>query len=143
MKVLLFLFTALFVGSCTVKSVRVEREPLTRKEIVYYAPVKGAIREEGRGYFITARCGSFFRAVEGGKVAYSGKDLDNYGWIIIIEQEDGNVGVYGKVGRPWVNQGERVKRRQVLGKVGKSKGKCGIYFEVRNDAGQPVSITLR
>ena len=143
MRSLLVIISASLLLSCTVKTVKVEREPLTKREIVYYAPVKGAVQEEGRGYFINARCGAFFRAVEGGKVAYSGKDLDNYGWIIIVEQEDGNVGVYGKVGKPWVNQGEKVKRRQVLGKVGRSKGKCGIYFEVRNSQGKPVNITLR
>ena len=141
--VALALSLILLILSCSGPVVRIERESIKKRELFYHVPVKGRVQEKGRGYFIYTRCGSFFRAVEGGKVAYSGKDLDNYGWIIIIEQEDGNVGVYGKVGKPWVNQGERVKRRQVLGKVGRSKGKCGIYFEVRNSEGAPLKVVLQ
>lgn len=133
----------LLILSCSGPAVRVEYESIKKRELLYHLPVKGRVQEKARGYFISTRCGAFFRAVEGGKVAYSGKDLGNYGWIIIIEQEDGNVGVYGKVGKPWVNQGEKVKRRQVLGKVGRSKGKCGIYFEVRNSEGTPLKVVLQ
>jgi septal ring factor EnvC (AmiA/AmiB activator) len=142
MRFLLLALAFLVSWSCGYRTAKVVKEA-PKRELVYYAPVKGVIKEQERGFFIQTRCGEFFRSVEAGKVVYSGRDVDNYGWVIIIEQKDGNVGVYGRVGKPWVNQGERVKVRQVIGKVGKFKGICGLYFEVRDKTGKPLRPLLR
>ncbi|GEM_PF-2336605 len=142
MKIAIFISCMVLVGGCAYQQAKVVTEKPLQKP-VYYAPVKGNLKEDERGFYIQTRCGEFFRSVEEGKVAYSGKDVNNYGWVIIVEQMDGYVAVYGKVGKPWVNQGEKVRARQVLGKVGKSKGNCGIHFELRDSSGKPVKPLLR
>ena len=126
MRSLLFL-TVLAVLSCAPK---VEEKVLL--------PVEGNVFGEGRGVFIHSSCKDYARAVKSGRVIYAGRDVRNYGWVIILEHRDGSVSVYGRVGRPWVRTGERVKRRQVLGKVGFYRGRCGVYYELRDRHGIPV-----
>ena len=134
----LVLAVLLLLFSC---AQRVER--VSEERPAYYPPAKGIVKESGRGFFIRTSCGDYVRAVEEGRVVYSGKDLGNYGWVVIVEQKDGLVSVYGKMERPWVRTGERVKVRQVIGKVGKDKGVCGLYYELRDRKGDPVRPHVR
>ncbi len=135
----LLLAVILFLSSCAQK---VDRHAETKGPI-YYPPVKGSVENMGRGLFIKSRCGDYVRAVETGRVVYSGRDLENYGWVVIIEQKDGYISVYGKMGKPWVKTGEKVKVRQVIGKVGRRRGICGLYYELRRKDGQPVKPSIR
>ncbi|MDQ7039007.1 MAG: M23 family metallopeptidase [Aquificota bacterium] len=136
--VLLVLF---LISSCVYMPAEVE----VKREAppAYYPPVKGEKIRMGRGVFIRTRCGAFFRSVGEGKVIYAGRDVGNFGWVVMVRQTDGFVAVYGKTGKPWVRTGERVKARQVLGRVGKGRKGCGIYFELRNRRGDPVNPVLR
>ncbi|WP_457600720.1 murein hydrolase activator EnvC family protein [Hydrogenivirga sp.] len=138
-----FLVLSFFIllASCAPKRSVVEKPKVVKP--VYHLPVKGAVYKSGRGVFIKTRCSGFVRAVQSGKVAYSGRDLGNYGWVVIVEQEDGFVSVYGKLGKPWVKSGERVRNRQVIGRVGRVKDACGVYYELRNSTGEPVQPVLR
>jgi murein DD-endopeptidase MepM/ murein hydrolase activator NlpD len=138
----LTLLSALLLVSCSYTPVKVEVRKGPQVP-VYYAPVKGERLKEGRGLFIRSRCGAFFRSVGDGRVIYVGKDVENFGWVLLIEHTDGFVSVYGKVKRPWVRTGERVKARQVLGKVGRTRRGCGLYFELRNRRGDPIRPVLR
>ncbi|MFN3813531.1 MAG: peptidoglycan DD-metalloendopeptidase family protein [Aquificaceae bacterium] len=110
-------------------------EPLSVKP-----PVKGRPIKLRRGYFIETSCDDFFRSINQGKVLYSGDDIKSYSWLVIIEQVDGYVAVYGKANRIFVKKGERVKKEQVLGKVGREGERCGIFFDIRNKDGMPVSF---
>jgi len=130
----------LLLLSCAPKK-RVEK-PVPAKP-VYYMPVRGEPVLSGRGLFIKAKCGEYVRAVEAGRVVYAGKDIGSYGWIIIVHQEDGYASVYGRLSKRWVRPGERVKGRQIIGEVGRAKGSCGVYYELRNSAGDPVPPVLR
>lgn len=103
-------------------------------------PVKGVPVRSYRGYFIKSSCDEFFRAVERGKVLYAGNDLKSYGWVVIVEQEDGYITVYTKAERVFVKKGEIVKKGQVLGKVGKQGQECGIGFELRLKDGSPINF---
>jgi septal ring factor EnvC (AmiA/AmiB activator) len=105
-------------------------------------PVKGVPIRSHRGYFIKSSCGEFFRAVKRGKVLYAGNDLKSYGWVVIVEQEDGYITVYTRAERVFVKKGESVKKGQVLGKVGKQGQDCGIGFELRLKDGSPVNFEL-
>ncbi len=140
MRVLLFALI-LLLASCAHRPVKVEKRNAVIP--VYYTPLKGSMRKTERGVFIRGRCSDFVRAVESGKVVYSGRDINSYGWVVIVEQEDGFVSVYGKLSKPWVRRGERVRRRQVIGKVGRLKNACGVYYELRNSYGEPVLPVLR
>ena len=112
------------------------------KTPTYLTPLKGKPVKEGRGYFIRSSCNKFFRAVEAGKAIYVGKDLKAYGWTVIVKQRDGYLGVYTRTGELFVKEGEKIRRRQLLGKVGKRKGICGIYFELRDRRGKPIRVVL-
>jgi murein DD-endopeptidase MepM/ murein hydrolase activator NlpD len=105
-------------------------------------PVKGVPIKSHRGYFIKSSCDEFFRAVERGKVLYAGNDLKSYGWVVIVEQENGYITVYTKAERVFVKKGESVKKGQVLGKVGKQGQDCGIGFELRLKDGSPINFEL-
>lgn len=135
---LFILLALLLLASCAPKMVKVE-VPTP----VYYKPVIGEVVKERRGVFIRSRCGEFVRAVEAGDVIYAGKDLENYGWIVIIRQEDGFVSVYGKLDKPWVRMGERVKSRQVIGRVARGRNGCGLFYELRDSRGEPVEVRMR
>ena len=137
-----FVLLGLLVSSCAYMPAKVEVEK--KPEVpVYLAPVSGERLKQGRGVFIKTRCDEFFRSVGEGKVVYVGKDVENFGWVLMVRQTDGFVAVYGKVKDPWVRMGERVRTRQVLGRVGKTRRGCGLYFELRNLRGDPVRPVLR
>ncbi len=120
---------------------KVQKRPKGRVP-TYLAPLKGKPVKEGRGYFIRSSCNKFFRAVEAGKAIYVGKDLKAYGWTVIVRQRDGYLGVYTRTGELFVKEGEKIRKRQLLGKVGKRKGVCGIYFELRDGRGRPIRVVL-
>jgi len=105
-------------------------------------PVKGVPIRTQRGYFIKSSCDEFFRAVERGRVFYAGDDLKGYGWMVMVEQEDGYITVYTGAERVFVKKGESVKKAQVLGKVGKQGQDCGIGFELRLKDGSPINFEL-
>ncbi len=83
------------------------------------------------------------RSVEAGRVVYAGKDLESFGWVVIVKQVDGFASVYGKLKKVWVRMGEKLKARQVIGRVGKSSQGCGVYYELRDRVGRPVKPVLR
>ncbi|MCX8164039.1 MAG: M23 family metallopeptidase [Aquificaceae bacterium] len=106
------------------------------------SPVKGRVSATDRGYYIHTPCGEFFRSVSDGKILYSGDDIKGYGWVVMVDGEDGLVYVYGRAESVLVKRGERVKRGQPLGRVGKTQDGCGLLFELRNAEGKPVSFEL-
>jgi hypothetical protein len=105
-------------------------------------PVKGIPIKSQRGYFIKSSCDEFFRSIERGRVLYAGDDLKGYGWVVMVEQEDGYITVYTRAERVFVKKGESVKKGQVLGKVGKQGQDCGIGFELRLKDGSPINFEL-
>ncbi len=155
--VFVLFLASVFLSSCAVKQVREpERVPEKKmkeiktprkkkqRAVTYpYPPVKGTIIRKDRGIYIKTRCGAFVRAVEGGRVIYAGKDVNAYGWVVIVEQRDGFISVYGRLGKPWVSKGEQVKVRQVLGRVGKYRTSCGLYYELRDKRGNPVRLRVK
>lgn len=118
--------------------------PVQRKDesLRFPSPVKGKATRTERGYHIATACDDFFRSVGEGKVLYAGDDIKGYGWVVMVQGEEGFVFVYGKAGHLMVKRGEKVKKGQVLGKVGNLSEGCGILFEVRDMEGRPVSFEL-
>jgi len=133
------LFVALLILSCA------PQKAFLWKEVkpIYLMPAKGSPLLSGRGLFIKTRCGEYVRSVASGKVVYAGRDIGSYGWIIIVQQEDGFTSVYGRLSKRWVRAGERVRERQIIGEAGESRGVCGVYYELRNSVGDPVAPVLR
>ena len=99
--------------------------------------VKGFINtEEERhvGIDIKSDCNAKIFAAESGKVIYAGDSIKTFGNLIIIRHSNRYNTVYGHVGKIMVKEGQRVKRGQEIGTVGKlDNANCGIYFEVRKN----------
>ncbi len=105
-------------------------------------PVRGSYERRERGYYIKTPCDAFFRSVEDGTVLYSGDDLKQYAWVIMVEQVDGYISVYARAGSSFVRKGEKVKKGQVLGKVGREENACGILYELRAKDGSSLSFEM-
>ena len=107
-------------------------------------PVKGGVltsrfgTRKGKnhhGIDIGARRGTPIRAANEGKVEFSGWGPTGYGLMIIIKHPGNLTTVYAHNSRNLVKKGSRVKRGQMIARVGKTGRATGphVHFEVRND----------
>ena len=87
------------------------------------------------GIDIGARRGTPIRAAESGKVEFSGWGPTGYGQMIIIKHPGNLTTVYAHNSRNLVKKGSKVKRGQMIARVGKTGRASGphVHFEVRND----------
>ena len=88
------------------------------------------------GIDIGARRGTPIRAANAGKVEFSGWGPTGYGLMIIIKHPGNLTTVYAHNSRNLVKKGHKVKRGQMIARVGKTGRASGphVHFEVRNDA---------
>lgn len=86
------------------------------------------------GIDIALSYGSNVLASDGGVVSYSGW-MNGYGYIVIIDHENGYETRYGHNSSLTVTKGERVYQGQVIAKVGSTGRSSGnhIHFEVREN----------
>jgi len=86
------------------------------------------------GIDISAPAGSDVLAAADGEVIYS-DSLRGYGNCIIVRHTDGLATVYAHNQQNGVREGQRVRRGDVIGKVGDSGRTTGsnLHFEVRQD----------
>lgn len=107
-------------------------------------PVRGGVltsrfgTRNGRnhhGIDIGARRGAPIRAAKEGTVKFSGWGPTGYGLMIIIKHPDNLTTVYAHNSRNLVKKGHKVKRGQMIARVGKTGRATGphVHFEVRND----------
>jgi murein DD-endopeptidase MepM/ murein hydrolase activator NlpD len=95
------------------------------------------------GIDISAPIGVPIRASDSGKVLYSGDEIQGYGNIIIIKHGGGFITVYAHNDVNKVGEGERVKRGQIIGRVGNTGRTTGsnLHFEIRKN-NRPVNPRL-
>ena len=105
-----------------------------------FLPVNGRFKKGTRGIDIYAPCGDRIRAVDKGRVIYSGDDLTPYGNMVIIEHP-GYLSIYAFNMQNLVKRGERVAKGEVIGKVGlkPGSGKCALRFEIRAKDGSVLN----
>jgi murein DD-endopeptidase MepM/ murein hydrolase activator NlpD len=105
-------------------------------------PVDGKVSRNGRGITIATDCGKPVRAVDSGRVIYSGGDLKAYGNMIIVDHGD-FISIYAYNEKNLVKRGDRVSSGQQIALVGrKNEGEeCMLYFELRNKEGVPLDPT--
>lgn len=85
------------------------------------------------GINILANRGTPVRAVENGVVAYAGNELRGFGNLLLIKHEDGWISAYAHNDQLLVKTGERVRKGQVISRVG-STGSVDtpqLHFELR------------
>jgi murein DD-endopeptidase MepM/ murein hydrolase activator NlpD len=105
-------------------------------------PVDGKVSKNGRGITIATDCGKPVRAVDSGRVIYSGGDLKAYGNMIIVDHGD-FISIYAYNEKNLVKRGDSVSSGQQIALVGrKNEGEeCMLYFELRSKEGVPLDPT--
>ncbi len=84
------------------------------------------------GVDIAARTGTLVHASQAGKVIFSGY-MGGYGKLIIVSHKYGYKTFYGHLSKRLSKKGHRVRKGQIIGKVG-STGRCTgphLHFEIR------------
>ena len=94
------------------------------------------------GVNILADRGTSVRAARSGIVAYAGNELRGFGNLLLIKHTHGWVTAYAHNENLLVRRGQKVKRGQVVAKVGDSGnvGRPQLHFEIRrgNKAVDPI-----
>jgi LysM repeat protein len=105
-------------------------------------PVDGRVSKNGRGINISTDCGKPVRAIDSGRVIYSGGDLKAYGNMVIVDHGD-FISIYAYNEKNLVKRGDSVSKEQQIALVGrKNEGEeCMLYFELRNKEGVPLDPT--
>ncbi len=124
------------------KTVTKKKTAATKRKLMW--PVKGGVLtsrfgtrngKNHHGIDIGARRGTPIRAANEGKVEFSGWGPTGYGLMIIIKHPGNLTTVYAHNSRNLVKKGSKVKRGQMIARVGKTGRASGphVHFEVRND----------
>ncbi|AEK59316.1 murein hydrolase activator EnvC family protein [Acidithiobacillus caldus] len=91
-----------------------------------------------QGITFSAAPGTGVSAIAPGMVLYSGP-LRGYGQIVIVQQAEKVLAIYGHLGQTDVHVGQEVQTGTAIGTVGSGGelGQDGLYFEIRS-GGHPV-----
>jgi Membrane proteins related to metalloendopeptidases len=81
-------------------------------------PVDGRVSRNGRGITIATDCGKPVRAVDSGRVIYSGGDLKAYGNMVIVDHGD-FISIYAYNEKNLVKRGDSVSKEQQIALVGR------------------------
>lgn len=100
------------------------------------------------GINIAAKKGAPVRAAENGIVTYAGNQLRGFGNLILLKHSGGWTTAYAHNSRLLVRVGDRIKRGQVIARVGKTGNvaRSQLHFELRrgDDAVDPTKhLTVR
>jgi murein DD-endopeptidase MepM/ murein hydrolase activator NlpD len=122
------------------------RPPATREAAAGHGdfiwPVRGPVIEgfgagpdgtRNEGINIAAPRGAPIRAADGGVVAYVGNELRGYGNLILIKHPQGWISAYAHCGAVLVRRGEKVRRGQIIARVGATGNvtEPQLHFELR------------
>ncbi len=105
--------------------------PVAGKVISHFGDKKGMVAN--KGIDIEARDSSNVVAANKGTVSFVDENMKGLGKTIIIEHENGFSTVYAHNSKILVRVGEKVKRNQVIAKVGKTgrATKSYLHFQIR------------
>lgn len=123
-------------------SAPVEPPPVTAPVGAFIWPVQGRVLSSfgskpgglvNDGINIAAPAGTPVRASQDGTVAYAGNELRGYGNLLLVRHDNGWVTAYAHNSELMVGRGDRVKRGQVISRVGAtgSVGEPQLHFEIR------------
>ena len=116
----------------------------TQPERMFDWPIKGSVLSTfgsggiGRrndGINIAAPQGTTIRAAAAGEVVYRGTGPDGFGNLLLIKHDGGYVTAYAHNDVMLVRKGQKVKRGQIIAKVGKTGAvsEPQLHFEIRQN----------
>lgn len=105
--------------------------PVAGKVISYFGNKKGLVKN--KGIDIEAREGSNVVAADSGVVSFIDENMKGLGKTVIIDHQNGFSTVYAHNSKILIKAGEKVKRNQVIAKVGKTgrATKPYLHFQIR------------
>ena len=97
-------------------------------------PSNIAYKEQHQGISIEAELGDPVVAINDGTVIYSDDEIRGYGNMIVIQHDQDLLSVYANNQYNYVNEGDQVKRGQLIGDIGQlfNEDTAGLYFEIRS-----------
>lgn len=129
-------------GAAPAKSGSLFDWPVQGRVIGAYGLSEAGKRNDGVN--IAAPVGTPVRAAADGEVVYRGSEIEGYGNLLLIKHEDGFVTAYAHNDAMLVKKGDRVRRGQVIAKVGQTgaAGEPQLHFEIRQNlkAIDPVAL---
>jgi murein DD-endopeptidase MepM/ murein hydrolase activator NlpD len=86
-----------------------------------------------RAVDIGASVGSAIRASDGGYIAFAGWTDIGYGYLLVVDHQNGYQTYYAHLSNIFVKEGEVIDRGQVIGAMGSTGNSTGphLHFEVR------------
>jgi murein DD-endopeptidase MepM/ murein hydrolase activator NlpD len=107
--------------------------PVEGQVISRFGPKANGLRNDGIN--IAAPAGAPVRAAENGVVAYAGNELKGFGNMVLLKHVDGWMTAYAHADSILVKKGQRVRKGQIIAKVGSSGGvaKSQLHFEMRRN----------
>ena len=105
--------------------------PVKGRVIVGFGPRESGLHNDGIN--ISAPVGTSIKAAENGVVAYAGNELRGFGNLLLIKHSDGYTTAYAHTSEILVKRGDRVKRGQIIARVGSSGSvtQPQLHFEIR------------
>jgi murein DD-endopeptidase MepM/ murein hydrolase activator NlpD len=105
--------------------------PVQGRVLSAFGPKSGGLVNDGIN--IAAPSGTPVRASQDGTVAYAGNELRGYGNLLLLRHDNGWVTAYAHNSELLVKRGDRVKRGQVISRVGAtgSVSEPQLHFEIR------------
>ena len=105
--------------------------PIEGKIVSRYGPKSEGQKNEGVN--IAAKQGTSVRAAQSGVVVYASNGIEGYGNLLLIKHSGGWMTAYAHNERILVATGQKIKRGQIIARVGKSGGVKipQLHFEIR------------
>lgn len=106
--------------------------PVKGQVISGYGPKEGGLHNDGINIAVAA--GTPVLAAADGQVAYVGDKIRSYGNLVLIRHSSGTVTAYAHLESVQVARGDRVRRGQSIGAVGKTGAvqTPQLHFEIRH-----------
>jgi len=105
-------------------------------------PIVRRFGPKSNGLDIAGQPGTHIRAVESGKVVYSGNGLKGYGNLIIIKHNEKYLSVYAHNRELLVKEGTELKKGSVIAKMGNTESqRVKLHFQIRY-LGKPIDPLL-
>ena len=91
-----------------------------------------------RAIDIAAPIGSALLAADGGFISFAGWTDVGYGYLVVIDHNNGFLTYYAHMSQIYVYEGQAVERGQVIGAVGNTGWSTGphLHFEIRYQGAQ-------